>query len=369
MTNQCSVLQLLLRTHHKIPNQSLPLCTFSSIPNTYHSKFHTNPNFNHFSSEPVLANTVDIFSKLKYLSAINKDLDSNHVSISHDAVNGRKFEKCGMDGEAVKSRELFDKDRFERIYSRKKFQIPHPLSISLRTLSPKAEFSSGFSGQFKHDERKYTKMAMILQSEYLIDQFWKLVYDMRSAGFKIGENTYLSFHESFILKKMLKDAVKLYEFVMAGPNKNLGCRNLLSSIVSFDELDMDLFSRAVKVFTKNGNALNDDNVEEVQKSLFSAGRIDEFNKVLKVMEHENDGFVATGLLLGTIAFRLRAAGYNEQADEFANRIEESRLSTPYLRMQDYILSYHNFEKGFESLKEIVEKEGVVSAANALDLIC
>lgn len=225
------------------------------------------------------------------------------------------------------------------------------------------------SGQFKHDERKYTKMAMILQSEYLIDQFWKLVYDMRSAGFKIGENTYLSFHESFILKKMLKDAVKLYEFVMAGPNKNLGCRNLLSSIVSFDELDMDLFSRAVKVFTKNGNALNDDNVEEVQKSLFSAGRIDEFNKVLKVMEHENDGFVATGLLLGTIAFRLRAAGYNEQADEFANRIEESRLSTPYLRMQDYILSYHNFEKGFESLKEIVEKEGVVSAANALDLIC
>lgn len=106
---------------------------------------------------------------------------------------------------------------------------------------------------------------------------------------------------------------------------------------------MDLFSRAVKVFTENGNALSDDDVEEVQKSLFSAGRIGEFNKVLKVMEHENDGFVAIGLLQGTIAFRLRAVGYNEQADEFANRIEESRWSTPYLRMKDYILFYRNFE--------------------------
>jgi len=273
MTNQCPVLQLLLRTHNKIPNQSHPLHTFSSIPNTNHSKFHINPNFNHFSSEPVLANTVDIFSKLKYLSAINKELNSNHVSISHDAIiNARKFEKGGMDGEAVKSRELFDKDTFERIYSRKYFKFPTLYQFPYEPYLAKPEFSSEFvelalqnlenapnkaliffrwvekSGQFKHDERTYTKMAMILQSEYLIDHFWKLVYHMRKAGFKMGENTYLSFHERFILKRMLKDAVKLYEFVMAGPNKCLGCRNLLSSIVSSNEFDMDLLGLLLLVF-------------------------------------------------------------------------------------------------------------------------
>ncbi|XP_004491765.1 pentatricopeptide repeat-containing protein At3g02490, mitochondrial-like [Cicer arietinum] len=478
---QWRILHLLLRTHHNIPNQPQVLRSFSSIPhrfNTNHSnsKFTINPNFRHFSSEPVLANVepdhsviVEIFSKTGDLNDVNKHLDSNRVSINHDAVNAvlgkfesdpdsaRRFfkwvlenhperlssksynamlcvlgtngvveefwdlvsvmkkkgygvskwvwervlgffEKSGMDGDVVKLKELFDNDTVERKFSslcrivrnnvwsdEVEGQIrdlnvgfdSELVKMVLESLGSEPNKALIFfrwveeSEVFKHDGCTYNAMARVLGREDSIDRFWKLVGDMRNAGFEMEVETFVKVLGRFCKRRMIKDAVELYEFAMAGDDKpSPPCGTfLLKKVVSSKELDMDLFSRVLKVFTGNGNALTDSVADAVLKSLTSVGKIGEWNKVLKEME--DYGFVASGSLRSKIAYRLGATGKKEQANEFVNRIEESG-SNPDHKLWNSLVEGHcvggNLDKAFESFKEMVEKEGVASAGYTFDLL-
>ena len=101
MRNQWRLLHLLLRNHHKIPNQSQVLRSFSSIPlrfTTNQSKFSVNPSFRNFSSKPHFPNVnpdhsviveilVDILSKYRNLHDLKNQLDSVRFPINLDVFN------------------------------------------------------------------------------------------------------------------------------------------------------------------------------------------------------------------------------------------------------------------------------------------
>ncbi|KEH21802.1 putative pentatricopeptide [Medicago truncatula] len=475
MRNQWRILHLLLRTHHKIPIQSHTLRSFSSTPlrfNTNYSKFLINPNFRHFSSEPVIPQPnpdhiviVDLFSKSIDLNEVNKHLDL----INHDAVNAvlRKFdsdldsarrlfkwvsencpeklssksynqmlgvlgingavdefwdlvvvmrkkgfgvakwvkdrmleyfEKGGMNGDAVKLKELFDKDTVERkftslcrivrknVWSDEVEKEIRDLNVGfssesvnfvLESLSSEPNKALIFfrwveeSGLFKHDGGSYNAVARVLGREDSIDRFWKVVGDMRSGGFEMEEETFVKVLGRFCKRGMIKEGVELYEFAMDGVDKpSVSCFTfLLRKVVSVKELDMNLFSRVLKVFTGNGSALTDSMADAVLKSLTSVGRIGEWNKVLKEME--DCGFIASGCLRRKIAFRLGATGNKEQANEFVDRIEAYGSSTDR-KMRESLVEGHcvggNLDKAFDSFKEMVEKEGVASAGYTFDVL-
>ncbi|KAI5394833.1 hypothetical protein KIW84_061450 [Lathyrus oleraceus] len=90
------------------------------------------------------------------------------------------------------------------------------------------------------------------QREDTIDRFWKVVAEMRSAGFEMEVETFVKVLGRFCKRRMIKDVVELYEFALAGANKPTPtCFTfLLIKVVSSKELDMDLFSRVLKVSSK-----------------------------------------------------------------------------------------------------------------------
>ena len=75
------------------------------------------------------------------------------------------------------------------------------------------------SGMFKQDGATYNAMARVLGREDSIDRFWKLVGDMRNAGFEMEFETFVKVLGRFCKRRMVKDAVELYEFAMTGVNK------------------------------------------------------------------------------------------------------------------------------------------------------
>lgn len=313
------------------------------------------------------------------------------------------FEKGGMDGDAVKLKALFDSDNNNNTVERNCSRVcrivrnnvwsddverqirdlnvgfsSELVRLVLESLGSEPSKALIFfrwveeSGMFKHDGCTYNAMARVLGREDSIDRFWKLVGDMRSAGCEMEVETFVKVLGRFCKRKMIKDAVELYEFAMAGANKPYSqqcCTFLLRKVVASKELDMDLFSRVLKVFTGSGNALTDSMADAVLKSLTSVGRIGEWNKVLNEMEA--CGFVASGNLRRKIAFRLGATGNKEQANEFVKRLDASG-SIPDQKMWESLVEGHcvagNLDKALDSFKEMVEKEGVESAGYTFDLL-
>ena len=225
--------------------------------------------------------------------------------------------------------------------------------------------------QLKHNERTYNAMARVLGREDTIDRFWKLVDEMRSKGYEMEIETFVKVLGRFCKRRMIKDAVDLYEFAMAGGNKPSRecCTFLLKKIVAGKKLDMGLFSRFVKIFTGSGNALTDSMFAAILKSLTSVGRSGECNKILKAMQEV--GFVASGNLQSKIAFRLSAAGNNEEACVFMNNIEASG-SDPDHKIWESLIEGHclagSLDKAYDSFQKMVDKEGVTTAGYAFDLL-
>ncbi|KAK4279943.1 hypothetical protein QN277_011637 [Acacia crassicarpa] len=227
------------------------------------------------------------------------------------------------------------------------------------------------SGQFKHEGCTYNAMARVLGREDTIDRFWKIVHEMRNRGHEMQSETYVKVSGQFCKRKMIKDAVDLYEFAMAGANKPSPqcCTFLLKKIAVSKQFDMTLFSRVVKVFTGSGNALASSTVDSVLKSLTSVGRSGECNKVLKALE--DGGVSATGNIQSKIAFRLSASGNKEEASEFINNIEASGSNLDHKAWESLIEGHcvsGNLDEALYSFRKMVEKEGVASANCSFDLL-
>ncbi|GAV60065.1 PPR domain-containing protein [Cephalotus follicularis] len=225
--------------------------------------------------------------------------------------------------------------------------------------------------KFKHDEQSYNAMARVLGREDCIERFWKVVDEMRNHGHEMEIETYVKVLGRFVKRKMIKDAVDLYEFAMVGKNKPSVscCIFLLRKIVVGKKLDMGLFSRVVRIYTGSGNALTDSMLDAVLKSLTSVGRLGDCTTVLKEMEE--GGLVTSNSLQGKIAFRLCSSGKKDKASELVDYLEASGSTLGYKTWASLVEGHcvaGDLEKASDYFLKMVEKEGASCAGYAFELL-
>ncbi|CAC01797.1 putative protein [Arabidopsis thaliana] len=220
------------------------------------------------------------------------------------------------------------------------------------------------SDLFKHDEKTYNAMARVLGKEKFLDRFQNIVVEMRSAGYEVEIETYVRVSTRFCQTKLIKEAVDLFEIAMAGssssnnPTPHCFCL-LLKKIVTAKILDMDLFSRAVKVYTKNGNALTDSLLKSVLKSLRSVDRVEQSNELLKEMKR--GGYVPSGDMQSMIASSLSRKGKKDEADEFVDFMESSGNNLDDKAMASLVEGYcdsGNLDEALVCFEKMVGNTGV-----------
>ncbi|KAL5582036.1 hypothetical protein UlMin_014478 [Ulmus minor] len=221
------------------------------------------------------------------------------------------------------------------------------------------------SGLFKHDQQTYNAMTRVLGREDCIDRFWKVIDEMRSFGFDLEVDTFAVVIGRFCKRRMIEDAVNLYEFAMAGVNKPSVhcCTFLLRKIVVGAQLNMDLFSRVVSIFSKSGNVLTDSMLHAVLKSLASVGRIGKFSGILKAMEE--GGFVASGNLQSKIVFQLSRAGKKNEARKFVDNLDYSGNNSAWALLIERLCLAGDLDKASDLFRKT---EDLSSAGYAFDLL-
>ncbi|KAL5731942.1 hypothetical protein ACHQM5_004617 [Ranunculus cassubicifolius] len=138
---------------------------------------------------------------------------------------------------------------------------------------------------YTHNAVSYNTILLILGQEKTISEFWIVVKKMKSAGCDIDIDTYVKLSRQFQKRKMMKDAVEIYELMMDTPYKpSVGdCTSLLREISLTNTEDLDLVFRVVNKSEAMGQTLSKAVYDEIHGSLTSAGRFDEAEKVLSIM--------------------------------------------------------------------------------------
>ncbi|CAK9134051.1 unnamed protein product [Ilex paraguariensis] len=313
-----------------------------------------------------------------------------------------KFEKEGMGSDLEKLKELFASgsvdNSIENVCSRVCKVIRREVwgdTVEKRLKELNVEFSSDLvamvlenvgsepnkaliffrwieeSGLFKHNKQSYNAMALVLGREESVDKFWRVVNEMRGAGYEIKKGVYVKVLGLFLKRKMMKDAVDLYEFAMIGENKPSvhDCTYLLRKLVVSKEVDMDLFTRVVRIFKGSGNVMTNSTLDAVLKSLTSVGRFREFNKILKALEE--GGLLPSDPLQGKIAFQLSSHGKKDEASEFMNNIEASGCSPSYKTWASLVEGHFiagDLDEASDCFQKMVDKKGATHAGYALELL-
>ncbi|GMN57617.1 hypothetical protein TIFTF001_026721 [Ficus carica] len=313
-----------------------------------------------------------------------------------------KFEKEGLDGDDEKLRAVFDSgsiDKSETKISSRVCRIIRnevwgdDVEKQLRDLN--VTFSSDMvkmilgslstdptkalilfrwleeSGLFKHDQQTYNAMARVLGREDCLDRFQKIVEEMKSFQFEIEGDTFTIVLGRFWKRRMIEEAVNLYEFAMAGPNKpSANCGTfLLKRIVMAKSLDMSLFSRAVKIFTNGGNVLTDSMLDAIIKSLTSVGRTGKCATVLEAMEE--GGYVAGDNMRSKIVSLQFNAGKKDAAVKFVDNMELSRYNLDWKTWKNLIQGLcrvGDLDEACNRLRKMIKSEGVGSAGAPIDSI-
>ncbi|PIN02442.1 hypothetical protein CDL12_25038 [Handroanthus impetiginosus] len=227
------------------------------------------------------------------------------------------------------------------------------------------------SGHFKHDQRSFNAMARVLSKEDHSEKLWRFVNEMRGEGHEMERETYIHILERFVKRKMLEDAVDLYEFAMIDANKPSAqdCTFLLKKIAVSKELNMGLFLKVMRVFKASGNVLSNSNLDAVIKSLTSVGRINECNRILAAMEEV--GYVPSSTSRSKIAFKLASGGKTGEALEFMDNVVASRDISDHRTWVSLIKGHcvaRDLDEACKSFREMTEREGTSHAEHALDLL-
>lgn len=226
------------------------------------------------------------------------------------------------------------------------------------------------SGLLRHDEQTYNAMALVLGREDCVDRFWNVVGEMRSAGYELLMETFVKVVDRFCKRKMLKDCVDLYEVAMmnTGPNKPSihDCTFLLKKVAAAKELDMDLFSKAVKIVAESGNEMPDSTVNSVLKSLASVGRLEKSRLIIDAMREA--GLEPSARVKGNIGFRLSRSGKNNEATEsYMQDLETNDHHTWISVFRGHCLS-GNLDKAAECFKKAVELDGGVASGHDMEML-
>ncbi|KAK9067138.1 hypothetical protein SSX86_014463 [Deinandra increscens subsp. villosa] len=227
------------------------------------------------------------------------------------------------------------------------------------------------SGLYKHDGMTYNAIAREMGREEYMDKFWRLIDEMRTAGCEMEKGTYIIVLNRVVRKKMLKDAVDLYEFAMGGNTKPSlqDCPFLLKKIATNDKLNMDLFSKVLRVYKEGGNTFTNAALDDVLKSLTSVGRLKECNKILRAMEEV--GFFPNEYLQSKIGFQLSKNSKTKEASEFLDFVEVSETIPSYKTFGSLIEGYcrsGHLDKACDCFQKLIKNGGSSYAGYPLETL-
>ncbi|PIA56598.1 hypothetical protein AQUCO_00700741v1 [Aquilegia coerulea] len=225
---------------------------------------------------------------------------------------------------------------------------------------------------FKHNGISYNAMLKVLGREDCTDKFWRIVNEMKEAGFQMDMEVYNLVMERFYKRRIIKDAVDLYEFMMGSSTTKPSVRDslyLLRKIVVSKDIDMELFSKVAKLYTDGGNSLTESTLYSVVKSLISVDRLQECGKILKAMEEF--GFVPTKEVYDRIIFHLGSVKRSDEALQFITEMEASGCdpdSRTWCSLIHGQCVARDLENASSSFRNMLEKVGVANAGYAFEVL-
>nr|XP_027121871.1 pentatricopeptide repeat-containing protein At3g48250, chloroplastic-like [Coffea arabica] len=145
--------------------------------------------------------------------------------------------------------------------------------------------------------------------------------EMKDAGYVIDTDTYIQVMREFRTRKMVKDAVELFEHRMNSPFQYLpnDCSLLLRAIASTVDPDLDLMSRVVKKYEAAGYSLLKRDYEGIHRCLLSAGKFDEAEQIVRTMNRA--GYEPSSIIHKQLIFGLCKARRLKEAIELLDEME------------------------------------------------
>lgn len=173
----------------------------------------------------------------------------------------------------------------------------------------------GESLGFEHNSVTHNGILRCLCREEAITEFWSMFKGMKDAGYVVDTDTYVQVMREFRKRKMVKDAVELFEHRMDSPFQYLpnDCSLLLRGIASTLDPDLDLMSRVVKKYEAAGYCLLKSDYEGIHRCLSSAGKFDEAEKVIQTMKRA--GYEPSHIIHKNLIYGLCKARRLEEACE------------------------------------------------------
>ncbi|KAK1313153.1 Pentatricopeptide repeat-containing protein [Acorus calamus] len=167
----------------------------------------------------------------------------------------------------------------------------------------------------------YNAVLRVLAREESIEQFWRVIDEMKGEGFEVDIDTYIKLMRRFEKLKLMEEAVSLYEIMMRGPCKlSIGdCGRLLRSIASSKDPNLDLVSRVVRIYEEGGYSLSKSVYDGIHRSLVSVGRFDEAETMLARMR--DAGYEADNITYSQLVFGLCKAGRFDEACKILDEME------------------------------------------------
>ncbi|KAG0504097.1 hypothetical protein HPP92_004169 [Vanilla planifolia] len=214
------------------------------------------------------------------------------------------------------------------------------------------------TSKYKHGSIAYNAMARVLGREDSIGEFWSLVRSMKAEGHDMDIDTYVKLTRQFIKRKMMKDAVELYEFMMDGPYKPAiqDCGLLLRQISLSPAPDLDLVSRVVKKYEASGYSLSKVIYDGIHRSLTSTGNFEKAFEIMKRMRQE--GFEPDNITYSQLVYGLCKAKRLDEACKILDEMEEGGCM-PDLKTWTVLIQGHclagEVDKALECLTKMIEK--------------
>ncbi|KAF9592944.1 hypothetical protein IFM89_019149 [Coptis chinensis] len=166
---------------------------------------------------------------------------------------------------------------------------------------------------------------------------------MQGFGYEMEMNTYFFVMGLFCKRRLIEDAVELYEYKM-------------------------VVSRVVETFTNGGNSLTTSILDMVVKSLISVNRLKECGTILKAME--KGGFVLTNEVYNKIIFHLGSvdrAGNAKSVIFLRTMVEEVGVTDAGHAFEEVLKGFCRKRKATDAYNFLSEMGGFNEALSLLGL--
>jgi pentatricopeptide repeat protein len=211
---------------------------------------------------------------------------------------------------------------------------------------------------FKHSASTYNAMIKLVGSNKYIDLFWILINEMGHEGYHMDLKTYITVLRRFLKRKMMKDAVDLFIWMMAnGESKpsSQNCSTVLHELSLFSSPDIDLVFKVVETFLDGGGYLDKAIYDGIHRSLSSSGRFDEAEDVVNAMRKA--GFVPDNITYSQLVYGLCKAGRLDEGCTILEKMEGLGC-TPDLKTWTILIDGHcragEVDKALSCFRQMVE---------------